>query len=152
MREYPLSAVERAMKIQEVILQAMAKEITWWQAAEIIGISERRMRRRRQRYEEHGYDGLFDRRRGTDRRISERGPASARRRPVPALPRPLLPLLAKCREIEPEFVWRMRGFDVTVAGNRTFYRPPRKEYAECSTRAYLPLCFLEFRIFSALSR
>jgi transposase len=64
MREYPPTAVERAMKIQEVILRAMAKEITWWQAAEIIGISDRSMRRWRQRYEEHGYDGLFDRRRG----------------------------------------------------------------------------------------
>jgi transposase len=52
------------MKIQEVILRAMAKAITWWQAAEIIGISDRQMRRWRQRYEEHGYDGLFDRRRG----------------------------------------------------------------------------------------
>jgi len=52
------------MKVQEVILRAMAKKITWWQAAEIIGISDRWMRRWRERYEEHGYDGLFDRRRG----------------------------------------------------------------------------------------
>jgi transposase len=42
----------------------MAKRITWWQAAEIIGVSDRQMRRWRQRYEEFGYDGLFDRRRG----------------------------------------------------------------------------------------
>jgi transposase len=42
----------------------MAKKITWWQAAEIIGISDRQMRRWRERYEEFGYDGLFDRRRG----------------------------------------------------------------------------------------
>jgi transposase len=52
------------MKVQDVILRAMAKEITWWQAAEIIGISDRSMRRWRQRYDEHGYDGLLDRRRG----------------------------------------------------------------------------------------
>jgi transposase len=52
------------MKVQEVILQAMAKRITWWQAAEIIGISDRSMRRWRERYEKHGYDGLLDRRRG----------------------------------------------------------------------------------------
>jgi len=32
------------------------------QAAEIIGISDRSMRRWKQRYEEYGYDGLFDRR------------------------------------------------------------------------------------------
>lgn len=51
------------MKVQEVILRAMAKRITWWQAAEIIGISDRQMRRWRRRYETWGYDGLWDRRR-----------------------------------------------------------------------------------------
>jgi transposase len=56
--------MERAMKVQEVILQAMAKKITWYQAAEIIGISDRHMRRWRERYEEGGFRGLFDRRRG----------------------------------------------------------------------------------------
>jgi transposase len=61
---YPRAAVERAMKVQEVILRAMAKKLTWFQAAEIIGISDRQMRRWRERYEEHGYDGLMDRRRG----------------------------------------------------------------------------------------
>src|SRR6266545_7324147 len=61
---YSKAAVERTMKVQEVILRAMAKKITWWQAAEIIGISDRQMRRWQQRYEEFGYDGLFDRRRG----------------------------------------------------------------------------------------
>ena len=45
MFSYPKAAMERAMKIQEVILRAMAKRITWWQAAEIIGISDRQMRR-----------------------------------------------------------------------------------------------------------
>ena len=65
MKQYSEAAVERAMKIQEVILRAMAKKITWWQAAEIIGISDRQMRRWKQRYEEYGYDGLYDRRRGT---------------------------------------------------------------------------------------
>ena len=61
---YSKAAMERAMKVQEVILRALAKKITWWQAAEIIGISDRQMRRWRERYEEFGYDGLFDRRRG----------------------------------------------------------------------------------------
>src|SRR5471032_321397 len=64
METYPRSAVERAMKIQEVILRAVAKKITWVQAAEIIGLCERQMRRWRERYEEFGYDGLFDRRLG----------------------------------------------------------------------------------------
>ncbi len=63
MEFYSRAAVERAMKVQEVILRAMAKKITWWQAAEIIGISDRSMRRWRERYEEHGFEGLLDRRR-----------------------------------------------------------------------------------------
>jgi transposase len=61
---YPRAAVERAMKLQEVILRALAKKITWFQAAEIIGITDRQMRRWKERYEEFGYDGLFDRRLG----------------------------------------------------------------------------------------
>src|SRR6202162_266513 len=64
MVSYSKAAMERAMKVQEVILQAMAKRISWWQAAEIIGISDRHMRRWRERYQAFGYDGLFDRRRG----------------------------------------------------------------------------------------
>src|SRR5213595_1818104 len=67
MVSYSKAAMERAMKVQEVILRAMAKRITWWQAAEIMGISDRHMRRWRERYEEFGYDGLFDRRRGKQR-------------------------------------------------------------------------------------
>ena len=59
---YPARALERAMKIQEVILRAVSGKILWMQAAEILGISDRSMRRWKQRYEEHGYDGLFDRR------------------------------------------------------------------------------------------
>jgi len=60
----PEAVVERAMKVQEVILRAMAKRMTWWQAAEVIGISDRQMRRWRRRWEKFGYDGLLDRRRG----------------------------------------------------------------------------------------
>lgn len=59
---YPVRALERAMKIQEVILRAVSGQILWSQAAEIIGISDRSMRRWRRRYEEYDYDGLFDRR------------------------------------------------------------------------------------------
>jgi len=59
---YPARAVERALKIQEVIMRAIGKQILWSQAAEIIGISDRSMRRWRERYQEYGYDGLYDRR------------------------------------------------------------------------------------------
>ncbi|HEY7305423.1 MAG TPA: ISNCY family transposase [Bryobacteraceae bacterium] len=52
------------MKLQEVLLRAMAKKITWWQAAEIIGVTDRTMRRWRERLEEHGYNGLADGRKG----------------------------------------------------------------------------------------
>src|SRR5262252_1273925 len=61
---YSKAAMERAMKIQEVLLRAMARKITWFQAAEILGFSDRHVRRIRERYQEFGYDGLFDRRRG----------------------------------------------------------------------------------------
>src|ERR1700682_2494549 len=69
MKQSTEAAWERTMKIQEVMLRAMARRITWWQAAEIIGISCRQMRRWQRRYEEHGYEGLRDRRRG---RVSEK--------------------------------------------------------------------------------
>jgi transposase len=58
------SAMERMMKLQDVLLKAMAKKITWWEAAEIIGVTDRTMRRWRERLEEHGYSGLADRRKG----------------------------------------------------------------------------------------
>lgn len=63
-RQYSAAEMERMMKIQEVLLRAMAKKITWWQAAEIIGVTDRTMRRWRERLEEEGYSGLADRRKG----------------------------------------------------------------------------------------
>jgi transposase len=56
--------MERMMKLQDVLLKAMAKKITWWDAAEIIGVTERTMRRWRERLEKDGYTGLADRRKG----------------------------------------------------------------------------------------
>jgi transposase len=53
--------MERMMKVQEVILKAMAGSIKWWEAAENIGVTDRTMRWWRERYEEGGYDGLYDR-------------------------------------------------------------------------------------------
>ena len=52
--------VERMMKVQQVILRAMAGSLKWWEAAEILGVTDRTMRRWRQRYQEQGYDGLYD--------------------------------------------------------------------------------------------
>ena len=59
---YPARAWERAMKIKEVITRAMSGQITWLQAAEIIGITDRSMRRWRKRLSTGGYEDLLDRR------------------------------------------------------------------------------------------
>jgi transposase len=64
MLNYSEAAVERAMKVQEVILRAAAKKITWIQAAEILGVSPRHMRRWKEKYEQFGFHALFDGRRG----------------------------------------------------------------------------------------
>jgi hypothetical protein len=42
------TAMERTMKLQDVILKAMAKKISWLEAAEIAGICDRTMRRIRE--------------------------------------------------------------------------------------------------------
>ena len=59
---YPPRALERAMKIKEVITRAMSGQINWLQAAEIIGITDRSMRRWRKRLSTGGYESLLDRR------------------------------------------------------------------------------------------
>jgi transposase len=64
MAVYPGSARERAMKAQEVILRALSKQITFWQAARILRISPRHLRRLYAQYRYQGFDGLYDRRRG----------------------------------------------------------------------------------------
>jgi transposase len=60
----PARNMERMMKLQDVILKAMAKKLSWLEAAEIAGMSVRNMQRKRQAYVEYGYTGLFDQRRG----------------------------------------------------------------------------------------
>jgi len=60
----PARDVERMMKLQDVLLKAMAKKISWLSAAEIIGVTPRTMRRWRARLEQDGYSGLRDRRKG----------------------------------------------------------------------------------------
>jgi len=62
--QYSAAEMERMMKVQDVLLKAMAKKITWWAAAEIIGVTDRTMRRWRERLEKDGYAGLADRRKG----------------------------------------------------------------------------------------
>jgi hypothetical protein len=52
------AALERMMKVQDVILKATAKKISWLDAAEIIGVCDRTMCRMREGYQRFGYNGL----------------------------------------------------------------------------------------------
>jgi transposase len=63
MGAYPASARERAMKSEEVILRVVSKQLTFWQGASILRMSPRHLRRVFQRYQQFGFDGLYDRRR-----------------------------------------------------------------------------------------
>src|SRR5262250_3234939 len=101
---YPQAAVERAMKVQEVILRAIDGQLSWVQAADILGYSPRTIRRIRWRLQHYGYDGLLDRRRRTP---------SPKRAPVAEVQR----LLALYRE-------RYQGFNV-----RHFHQIARRQHA-----------------------
>src|SRR5262252_40369 len=96
-------AVERAMKVQEVIVQAIAGKLTWIQAAEILGCSARTLRRYRWRLERDGYDGLFDRRR--------------------RLPSPKRAPLAELQRVLALYRDRYQGFNV-----RHFHQLARREH------------------------
>src|SRR5256886_1790109 len=100
---YSRGAVERAMKVQEVLLRAIDGKLTWVQAADILGYSPRTIRRIRWRLQHYGYDGLLDRRRQTP---------SPKRAPVAEVQR----LLALYRE-------RYLGFNV-----RHFHQLARREH------------------------
>ena len=47
--QYSAAEMERMMKVQDVLLKAMAKKITWWAVGEIIGVTDRTMHRWRER-------------------------------------------------------------------------------------------------------
>jgi transposase len=59
-QQFSTAETERMMKAQEVILKAAAGKLKWWEAAEIMGVTDRTMRRWRERLNEHGYSGLWD--------------------------------------------------------------------------------------------
>lgn len=71
---YPPSQWERIMKIQDVFNKAHHKHLTWKEAAEILHIDERTVRRWKQTVEENGYQGLLDQR--TQRPSPKRAPES----------------------------------------------------------------------------
>jgi len=62
---YTQAAVERGMKVYEVLVQALKERQPWIHVAEVLGVSARTVRRLRWRYEHDGFDGLFDHRRRT---------------------------------------------------------------------------------------
>lgn len=100
---YPLGAVERAMKVRDVIVQALAGRLTWIQAAEILGRSARSIRRMRLKFERFGVDDLLDHRRRTP---------SPKRAPVAEVQR----LLSLYRD-------RYQGFNV-----RHFHQIARRDH------------------------
>ena len=66
--EQEIALEAKRMTRKEVMLKAINKQISWIQAAEILGVTARHMRRLKVRYERSGYDGLVDQRRGRPRR------------------------------------------------------------------------------------
>ena len=58
----------RAMTRREVITKAIAKQLSWVQASEILGISARHMRRLRRKLERWGMSAVMDQRGGRPRR------------------------------------------------------------------------------------
>jgi transposase len=71
MKAYTEKKVAREAKVMtrnEVLLKAIGGKITWVQAAHILSISPRHLRRLKWRFEKYGYDGLRDYRSGRPRR------------------------------------------------------------------------------------
>ena len=60
---FPASEWERIMKIQEIFARARHGKLTWKEAAEILGVDDRTVRRWKLTVEDCGYEALFDRRR-----------------------------------------------------------------------------------------
>src|SRR5271155_5076515 len=111
---------------REVILRALAKRITWWQAAEMIGIGDRQMRRWRARYEEFGFRGLFDRRRGKP--SPKRGPEVYRERDFERNVQHFHEKLRGEHQIELRYSWVkgvLQGAGLMARGRKRKRRPRR---------------------------
>jgi transposase len=81
------------MKVQEVLMRAVNRELSWIQAADILGCTPRSLRRWKQRYQRCGVEGLVD------------GRTRGHRSPRWVQPKDLEPLLRLYRE-------RYAGFNV----------------------------------------
>lgn len=87
------TAQERMMKVHEVLMRAVNREISWIQAADILGCTARSLRRWKIRYQQFGMEGLVD------------GRTRGHRSPRWVRPKDLEPLLRLYRE-------RYAGFNV----------------------------------------
>ena len=115
---YVAAAGERAMKVQQVLMRALSGAISWVQAAEILGLEPRSVRRWRARFEAGGPVALYDRRR---QRPS--------RRKAPALE--VQRILRLYRE-------RFAGWNV-----RHFYRFARRDHAVTLSYSFVKLALQE---------
>jgi transposase len=115
---FAAAAVERAMKIQQVIMRALSGAITWLQAADILGLDPRSVRRWRARYEAGGAVALYDRRRQRP---------SRRQAPAPEVQR----ILRLYRE-------RFAGWNV-----RHFYRFARRDHGVALSYSFVKLALQE---------
>ena len=115
---YAATAMERAMKIQQVIVRALSGAITWLQAADILGLDPRSVRRWRARYEAGGPVALYDRRRVRPSRLQA---------PAPEVQR----ILRLYRE-------RFAGWNV-----RHFYRFARRDHAVRLSYSFVKLALQE---------
>jgi transposase-like protein len=127
MEIYPRTAAERAMKLQEVLLRATSGKIEWWQAAELMGISERQMRRWRKCFEEQGHQGLLDQR--------QRKPSSRR---VP-----------KAQAEEVLSLYRDKYFDLNV---RHFHEKLREDHQIGFSYTWVNCCPFRISTLSSLCR
>lgn len=115
---YSAVAGERAMKRQEVIMRALAGKLTWLQAADILGIDPRSLRRWRARYEADGIVALYDKR----RRLPSRRKAPA----------------GEVQRILRLYAERYRGWNV-----RHFYRFARRDHAVTLSYSFVKLALQE---------
>src|SRR3989441_6524845 len=115
---FAAAAVERAMKIQQVLMRALSGAITWLQATDILGLEPRSVRRWRARFEAGGAVALYDRRR-----------LRPSRRQAPALE--VQRILRLYRE-------RFAGWNV-----RHFYRFARRDHAVTLSYSFVKLALQE---------
>src|SRR3989454_2149336 len=114
---YAAAVVERAMKMQEVILRVLSGALTWLQAADILDLDPRTLRRWRARFDANGALGLYDRRRQPSRRQA------------PAL---------EVKRILTLYRDTYRGFNV-----RHFYQVARREHGVTLSYSFVRLALQE---------